>query len=151
MKPFAIALLALVTIAALSCNKDNKAAKDLDGTWQMESWTYAGKDTIPAGTANIGETFWVFAKCKSSATNCHGHQHGFLGGVQQEDFEWFFSNKGATFDMGSGAFTSAASMNQLAGSWDVETLDDETFVIGTSSCGTCATVGRSTVTFKRID
>ena len=144
-------LLAVALLLATACNKDNQAAKDLDGTWRLDSWSYAGNDTIPAGEAANVESFWVFAKCKNSATNCDGHQNGFLGGIADENFSWFFSNKGGTFDMGGGAFTTASSMNQVSGSWTVSTLDDDSFVITTSSCGSCATLGASTLTFTRID
>ena len=149
-----IALLSVLVVALFAttaCNKDNRAAKDLDGTWELESWTYAGNDTIPAGAAANVESFWVFAKCKTSQTNCQGHQEGFLGGVATENFTWFFSNKGANFDMGGGSFTSGASMNQLGGRWTVSTLDDDSFVITSSSCGSCTTLGASTVTFSRVD
>ena len=53
--------------------------------------------------------------------------------------------------MGGGAFTSTASMNQLGGSWDVETHDENTFVLSSSSCSTCTIVGRTTLTFSRVD
>ena len=119
MRNTLLSLLALALFAASACNKDNKAARDLDGTWQLDSWTYAGNDTIPAGAADNVDSFWVFAKCKTNRTNCDGHQEGFLGGVATENFTWFFSNKGANFDMGGGSFTTGASMNQLSGSWTV--------------------------------
>ena len=146
-----LAVMALALLLASACNKDNKAAKDLDGTWKLESWTYAGNDTLPAGAAANVESFWVFAKCKNSRSNCEGHQNGFLGGAADEHFMWFFSNKGANFDMGGGSFTTGASMNQLSGSWTVSTLEEESFVITSSSCGSCSTLGASTVTFSRVD
>jgi len=145
----AVATLALLVLAG--CNKDNRAAKDLDGTWQLTSLNYAGKDTIPAGSVDDPNSFWTFAKCKVTKTNCGGHQTGFLDGTEQEGFTWFFSNKGASFDIGGGTLDGENSMDQLAGSWDVDTQDDETFIISSGGCPNCLIFGRTTLTFTKVD
>ena len=51
-----------------SCSKDNEEAKKLDGSWKLNKFAWAGKDSIPANQISDSLGTWQFAACKSKTS-----------------------------------------------------------------------------------
>jgi len=142
-------LAVFMVMTVHSCKKDNQAAKDLDGVWTLTSWSYAGKDSISAGelTAYLGA--FSFSGCKSASTDCTGSQIGFLGGVVNESFKWYFRNKAKYWTIGEGSLDSIPGVDVLAGEWDVISQSEFKFVVSSSSCINCLLWGKSVLEFSK--
>jgi hypothetical protein len=134
-----------------ACNKNNEAAKNLDGSYSLDSWAYEGNGgLLPPGEVLGSDTLgvWDFTPCKVTEGDCEGSQTGFLG-TSTETFEWRLEDKGTSFIIGGTTSTTGASAGQLAGKWDVITLDENTLIATSSTCGTCFLAGQSTITFTK--
>lgn len=144
------ALLCLGLIVS-ACSKNNKAAKNIDGTYSFDSWSWDGSILTTADELSGSDTLgiWTFNTCKTSKDDCDGSQTGFLGLTTNETFEWRIEDKGESIVFGNGSQSTGASANQLSGKWDIVTLNDSKLVATSSTCGTCQLIGKSTITFTK--
>ncbi len=59
-------MIAMLALVAVACNKDQKAVKKLDGTWEQTSFKifYGGASFELVGTEGFPTTTYTFNKCK---------------------------------------------------------------------------------------
>lgn len=140
-------LLILSALAFLySCSKDNEAAKKLGGSWTLNQFAWAGKDSLPAGQFIDSLGTWEFAACKSKTETCRGTATDFFGSGT-EGFGWYIRSKGTKFTFGADEI--ASKIAQFGGEWDISELTDNSFVITSESCGSCKVLGKETLTFTK--
>lgn len=81
MKRVLFGLLVTVGLLFGSCSKDQRAVKDLEGTWNATSYKVNGAETIGSG-ASISMTF---EKCKVKKENCPGSSTTTFGQLSETD------------------------------------------------------------------
>lgn len=141
-------ILFVISLAffVFSCSKDNEEAKKLDGSWKLNKFSWAGKDSIPAAQLTDSLGTWQFAACKSKTETCRGTASDFLGSGS-EGFGWYIRSKGTKFTFGADNVQSKIA--QFGGDWDVSELNEHSFIITSESCGSCKVFGKETLTFSK--
>jgi hypothetical protein len=69
MKKAKYLLLLVSTMIIVSCSKDMKVVKQLDGSWKVTSWT---EDGVAAPAAEYENMTYNFTKCKVKKEDCDG-------------------------------------------------------------------------------
>lgn len=81
MKRVLFGLVLAVALIVASCSKDQRAVKDLEGTWNATSYKVNGVETIGSG-ASLSMTF---EKCKVKKENCPGSSTITFGSLSETD------------------------------------------------------------------
>lgn len=86
-----VCLVAVLLLFITACSKDQKVAKQLDGTWKIDK-------IIPKIGSEITDSLPTlsFTKCKVKKTTCVGTFKSSDG--NSAEFEWEIFEKGETFD-----------------------------------------------------
>lgn len=130
----------------ISCYKDNEEAKKLGGTWKMDKFEWAGKDSVPAGLFTDSLGSWQFTVCKSRTETCKGKVNEFFA-APEESFGWYLRSKGTKLTFLPDDIKAGTA--QFAGDWNVSELSEHSLVISSESCGSCKVLGKEVLFFSK--
>ena len=142
-----LSLLILSVMLVISCSKDNKQAQILDGTWNLDKWSWEGKDTIVSGSFSGTTGTWIFTACKAANNNCSGTVNNFADSNADEKISWYIREKGTRFTMVPD--NAGTPLGNLGGEWEILELSEQQFILTSQTCGSCNTTGKSRLEFSK--
>ncbi|MEX2597063.1 MAG: lipocalin family protein [Salibacteraceae bacterium] len=127
---FSTFALFLGLLVMTSCNKNQRAVKDLAGTWTVTDQTYDG---VSVPKEEFEGTTYTFNECKVKKEDCTGSltYNDPLKGSQTTAFTYSVSDKGETITMN---MSFMGETETTVG--DIEELTDSKFVFSSNEDGT---------------
>jgi hypothetical protein len=144
------ALLVAAFFMSYSCNKNNRDAEKLNGNWNLNKWSYAGKDTIPPKEITNKDSLgtWIFYSCRAHRVTCDGEVSSFMGSTKT-NFGWYIREKATQFTMAAENPATSPQFNQISGEWNIIELSTTKLSLSSSNCASCSTLGAQTLEFSR--
>ena len=134
--------IALLALSVQSCNKENKVAKEFDGTWMLD-YQWSGGPSADAAVVDSAGT-WNFTSCKTSKETCFAVYDG------EDDDQMTFS-----WGIDDGAESMSITvpiedhwMYQFQGTYDIFSKTEQKIVLLSNDCTNCGADERGTYTLE---
>lgn len=138
-----IVLILAVAALATGCSKENKLAKDLDGTWTLSyQWT-GDENNLPAVFDNVGT--WTLDACKPSKETCFAVYSGDDDG--NITFEWTVLDGAESMQFT--VIDTQHWMNQFNGTYEIFSQTDALLVLTSTDCVGCLESGGYTISLSK--
>lgn len=138
--------LTFLTAAALllaSCAKENKLAKELDGTWQVDYQWAGDANTQPESFTNAAT--WTLTKCKAKKETCTGVYQG--DDDVQISFDWTVLDGADSVSFS--VIDDNHWMQQFEGTYGIFSQTESKVVLLSNTCDRCPFRGTYTVTLSK--
>ncbi len=140
LKTLTLGIAATGLVLLASCAKENKVAREMDGTWNM-AYQWGGTPTKNAGSEDEAGT-WTLTKCKSSKIACQGSYTGDLG--DDTSFTWQILAEGDSIEFENTDNTHVQEL--FEGKWEIFSRTDSKVLMTSTDCDGCFGLGPMTIT-----
>ena len=132
----------VLALALQGCKKENRVAKDFDGTWSF-AYQWSG------GQADNAEAFgvvgsWNMTSCKTTKEDCFAVYSG--DDDDQLTFSWGVEDGAESISVS--APVQDHFMFQFAGTYDIFSQTDSKVVLISNDCNACGAENRGTYTVE---